>query len=56
MPIVAAGGEYVVSPDEVERAGDGDMAAGHKALDAFVNQSRARIVKTMSNLPGPRHD
>lgn len=56
VPIVAAGGEYVISPQEVARVGDGDMEAGHRVLDDFVKQSRAGIVKTMSNLPGPRRD
>lgn len=56
VPIVAAGGEYVVSPQEVARVGDGDLETGHRVLDDFVKQSRAGIVKTMSNLPGPRRD
>lgn len=56
VPIVAAGGEYVISPQEVARVGDGDMDAGHRVLDDFVKQSRAGIVKTMSKLPGPRRD
>lgn len=56
VPIVAAGGEYVLSPQNVLFAGNGDMEAGHRVLDDFVKGMRAHIVKTMSNLPGPRRD
>ena len=53
VPIVAAGGEYVLSPDEVRRAGEGDMDTGHKVLDEFVKRMRAQTINTMANLPGP---
>ena len=53
---VLAGGEYVLSPDEVAGAGDGDMDAGHKALDAFVNEYRDKTIKTLKSLPGPKKD
>lgn len=56
VPIVAAGGEYVLSPHQVMFAGNGDLTAGHRALDDFVKTMRAKIVKTMDNLPGPRRD
>ena len=54
--IVAAGGEYVLTPDEVTWAGGGDMDAGHRALDAWVKQTRAETIKTLKKLPGPRRD
>jgi hypothetical protein len=56
VPIVAAGGEYVLSPDEVAHAGGGDMNAGHRVLDDFVKRYRAQTIKTLSNLPGPKRD
>lgn len=56
VPIVAAGGEYVLSPDEVRKVGDGDLEIGHRVLDEFVNRSRAETVKTLKALPGPRKD
>jgi hypothetical protein len=56
VPIVAAGGEYVLSPDEVMWSGGGDLDIGHKALDNFVNQTRAELIKTLKALPGPRKD
>lgn len=56
VPIVAAGGEYVISPEDVHRLGEGDMDVGHKALDEFVKRMRGHIINTMSKLPGPAKD
>ena len=56
VAIVAAGGEYVLTPDEVAWAGGGDMDAGHKALDQWVKQTRAETISTLKKLPGPRRD
>lgn len=53
-PIMAAGGEYVLGPDDVARIGKGDPAKGHDALDSFVKSERAKIIKTMRKLPGPK--
>jgi hypothetical protein len=54
VPIVAAGGEYVISPDEVTALGKGNLDDGHKILDSFVNQFRAKTVKVLKSLPGPK--
>ena len=56
VKVVVAGGEYTLTPEEVLKAGDGDMDRGHRVLDDFVKQMRAHIIKTMKKLPGPRHD
>lgn len=56
VPIVAAGGEYVIHPEDVERLGGGDMDYGHRVLDAFVKGMRAKLVKTLVKLPGPKKD
>jgi hypothetical protein len=56
VAIVAAGGEYVLSPDEVMYAGGGDLEAGHKVLDDFVKRYRAQTINTLSKLPGPKKD
>jgi hypothetical protein len=56
VPIVAAGGEYVVHPDVVTQLGKGDMNSGHEYLDNFVKYVRAQTAKTLQNLPGPRKD
>jgi len=56
VPIVAAGGEYVIHPDDVQRIGSGDMDHGHRVLDAFVKGMRAKLVRTLVKLPGPKKD
>jgi hypothetical protein len=56
VPIVAAGGEYVLSPAQVRAAGNGDPEVGTKVLDEFVKRSRARNIKTLQHLPGPAKD
>lgn len=56
VPIVAAGGEYVLSPDEVIWAGRGDLDAGHRALDKWVTDTRKDLINTLKKLPGPKKD
>ena len=56
VPIVAAGGEYVIHPDDVTNLGDGDLDNGHRILDSFVKKMRAKTVQTLKNLPGPKKD
>lgn len=56
VPIVAAGGEAVIEPKHVMRLGGGDLDLGHKILDEFVRQFRAKTVKTLKALPGPKKD
>lgn len=56
VPVVLAGGEYVIHPHHVERIGSGDMDKGHEILDAFVRGMRAKTVKTLQKLPGPKKD
>lgn len=53
VPIMAAGGEHVLSPAQVANVGDGDIDAGHRILDTFVKKVRANNVKTLKKLPGP---
>jgi len=53
---VAAGGEYVISPEDVVYLGNGDLEDGHRTLDQFVTKYRAKTVKTLKSLPGPRRD
>lgn len=54
VPIVAAGGEYVIHPRDVVKIGNGSLDDGHKTLDHFVLQMRKKTVKTLKNLPGPK--
>ena len=56
VPIIAAGGEYVIDPDDVAHYGGGDIDKGHDMLDDFVKHVRKHLVKTLSKLPGPRRD
>jgi len=55
-PIIAAGGEYVVPPEDVVALGHGNLDDGHKILDHFVRKMRSKTIKTLSKLPGPRKD
>lgn len=56
VPIVAAGGEYVIPPKDVLRLGGGDLDHGHKVLDSFVKKMRQKTIKTLQSLPGPKKD
>jgi hypothetical protein len=56
VPIVAAGGEYVIPPEDVVHIGGGDLDHGHKVLDAFVKKMRQKTIKTLQSLPGPKRD
>lgn len=57
VEIVAAGGEYVVTPESVaDRIGGGDIDNGHRILDDFVKKYRAKTIQTLKSLPGPKRD
>jgi hypothetical protein len=54
VPIIAAGGEYVIPPEKVQEIGGGDLDRGHEILDAFVKLVRKQHVKTLRKLPPPK--
>lgn len=54
--IVAAGGEYVISPAAAAHVGGGDIDKGHRSLDDFVKKYRDLTVQTLKKLPGPKKD
>jgi len=56
VEIVAAGGEYVIEPDDVTRLGGGDIDHGHDILDHFVTGYRKKTIDTLKKLPGPKRD
>ena len=56
VPIVAAGGEYVVPPADVVHIGGGSLDQGHKVLDTFVKKFRQKTIQTLQKLPGPKKD
>lgn len=53
-PILAAGGEYIVPPEEVVRVGEGDRDKGHKRLDKMIVSIRRKEAKRMLKLPPPK--
>lgn len=54
VPIVAAGGEYVIPPEVVKRIGGGDMKHGHEILDHLVLHIRKKTIHEMKHLKGPK--
>jgi hypothetical protein len=55
IPIVAAGGEIVISPEKImERFGD--LNKGHKTLDGWVLSTRKNHIKTLRGLKPPKRD
>lgn len=54
VPIMGAGGEYIVTPEQVAHVGGGDMDKGHKVLDKFVKLVRDQHIKTLRKLPPPK--
>jgi 8-oxo-dGTP pyrophosphatase MutT (NUDIX family) len=56
VPIVAAGGEWVIPPKHVEQIGNGDMDAGHRTLDAFVLKLRKEHIEKLKHMEPPRRD
>lgn len=56
VPVIVAGGEYILTPEEVETAGGGDLDMGHALLDQFVKSQRRALRKKLSKLPGPAQD
>jgi len=55
-PIVAAGGEHVMAPEEVKIVGDGDVQLGHRLLDNLILQRRKDHIKTLKGLDPPARD
>lgn len=56
VPIMAAGGEYVIDPNVVQNIGGGDIDFGHEVLDHWVESIRKQHIKTLSKLPKPAKD
>lgn len=56
VPVIVAGGEYILTPEEVEKVGNGDLDKGHATLDAFVKSQRKSLRKKLAKLPGPAQD
>src|SRR6266478_1623751 len=54
-PIIAAGGEIVLSPEQIIKR-FGSLEKGHKALDHWVNKTRKKHIKTLRGLKPPKKD
>lgn len=53
VPIIVAGGEYILTPEQVMEVGNGDLKRGHEVLDAWVKRQRKSQISTLRKLPGP---
>lgn len=56
VPIIAAGGEFVMHPMDVAAKGHGSLDDGHEVMDHFVRNYRKHLIKTLTKLPGPKRD
>jgi hypothetical protein len=54
VPIIAAGGEFVIPPEKVREIGGGDIDKGHRILDHWVLTERKKHIKTLKNLKPPK--
>lgn len=54
VPILAAGGEYMISPEQVRAVGAGDLTRGHDVLDRFVMAERRKLRRTLAKLKPPK--
>lgn len=54
VDVALSGGEMVLTPEEVAAIGEGDIDLGHSILDKFVKQTRAKNIRTLKRLPGPK--
>ncbi len=47
VPVIVAGGEYIIPPDVVTEIGGGDIDRGHRMLDDWVKKTRKDLIKTL---------
>ncbi len=53
VPIMASDGEFIISPEDIARIGDGNSEVGHRHLDKFILHVRKANIKSLKKLPGP---
>lgn len=53
VPVLVANGEYIVHPLQVRALGHGNIKRGHKVLESFIKQVRARTIGDLKGLPNP---
>lgn len=56
VPVIVAGGEYIIPPEKVLEIGGGSMDQGHAVLDKFVVSQRRALRTKLAKLPGPAKD
>lgn len=56
VPIITAGGEYVIPPEVINRIGKGNMTRGHDILDKWVLETRKKGIKKLRSLAPPKKD
>ena len=56
VPVVVAGGEFVMHPMDVARMGHGSVDDGHEIMDHVINLYRKHLIDTLKNLKGPKKD
>lgn len=56
VPIIIAGGEFVVHPKDVMEVGEGNLERGHRGLDGWVMSRRKKHIKTLQGLSPPAKD
>lgn len=54
VPIIVAGGEFVIDPETVRRLGGGDLTEGHRILDALVLHIRKKTISDMKGEKPPK--
>ena len=54
VPVIVAGGEFVIPAEKIVEIGGGDLDHGHAILDKMVLDIRKKNIKTLKNLPGPK--
>lgn len=53
-PVILAGGEMILTPDEVAAIGGGDATKGHDILDKMILDVRKKTAAKLRRLPGPK--
>ena len=56
VPIMAAGGEFVIPPNVISIIGYGDIKHGHETLDKWVMNRRKNHIETLRKLSPPAKD
>lgn len=56
VPIMAAHGETIISPEQLKARFGDDLDHAHAIMDEWVKHERAQLIETLRKLPGPAKD